>query len=145
MRQIKFRAWSKKYKEYISIGFSVLGETTAFNLIELWYIEEKGVSEGILDLMFNDVVLEEFTGLKDKNRKEIYEGDKFEGEEGNEYYVVEYNSNYARFEVSYYGYNMFHNEGGGEEFSSEISRIDCNCLDMDSLSSIEVIGNINEV
>ena len=36
-REIKFRAWDKKLKQYIITGFYILGETTAFNLIEQYY------------------------------------------------------------------------------------------------------------
>jgi uncharacterized phage protein (TIGR01671 family) len=67
MREIKFRAWDKKNKVMI-YDFSYyckLGENYAI------YDFDTDVDECISD----DVELMQFTGLKDKNGKEIYEGD----------------------------------------------------------------------
>ena len=35
-RELKFRAWDKKLKQYIVTGFYILGETTAFNRTVLY-------------------------------------------------------------------------------------------------------------
>lgn len=59
MRTIKFRAWGKNSKEYL--GSSGDG----FNMEEL----------SSLAGQFKNWELEQYTGLKDKNGKEIYEGD----------------------------------------------------------------------
>ena len=66
-REIKFRLYSKvekKYIDYLTIGFSKTGELRS-------YSTENGVGP-VLD---DNYIVEQYAGLKDKNGKEIYEGD----------------------------------------------------------------------
>ncbi len=61
MRELKFRAWDKSENNYV-ITPGDLGIDLEGNL--LGWLADKG-----------DYILEQFTGLRDKNGVEIYEGD----------------------------------------------------------------------
>lgn len=70
MREIKFRGWDKKFKmmyqwddfEHLDLAGNTFVNST------------NSVTEGCSENL-SDLELMQFTGLKDKNGKEIYEGD----------------------------------------------------------------------
>jgi len=80
-------------------------------------------------------IVEFSTGLFDANNTEIFENDKFkeDDEDGNGYYLVEYDNELSKFCVNLYSHNMYHNENGGEEYDNEISLVDKNVFDVADL------------
>ena len=81
MREIKFRAWDKKWKEM----FTKTGDLS----IDL----NGGVRTGSIQLN-NQVVLMQYTGLK-ANGAELYEGDIIEDDA--EWWVIEWDNEDARY------------------------------------------------
>lgn len=74
MREIKFRAWDKVKEKWYK---NVLSLSDGMFLIEdiNGYKEVVSIPSFINDRAPNEFAIMQFTGLKDKNGKEIYEGD----------------------------------------------------------------------
>lgn len=110
MREIKFRAWDKTNKVMLTnkdLWIHIypqedIKETSVANLPDYHIGEQPN------DISYDprtDLEVMQFTGLKDKNGKEIYESDILEDEEGDRF-LVRYTSS-ARFVADLYGEKGF--------------------------------------
>lgn len=119
MRELKFRVWDKTSEAWlndkISIALSgaILFEWEPVNKALMWLEKE--------------LIFMQYTGLKDKNGKEIYEGDILEYPDS---YVWTNEASIA--EVIYW-----------KSMRLEGVWIDC-YIDYDSFKNCEIIGNIHE-
>lgn len=113
MREIKFRAWDKINKEM-------------FNVESINFQERRVYKDVVSYRNFNDIELMQYTGLKDKNNKEIYEGDILsDGNDEKPYKVIFENGSFrAEF------------DGDFDEYSFDLMDVNLQCC--------EVVGNIYE-
>ena len=90
MREIKFRAWLKYKKEMVD------NARPDFFSKQLHYLRDNSAGgKDVLGVSTEDIELMQYIGLKDKNGKEIYEGDIVTLHNGK--YKVIFNSKEARF------------------------------------------------
>ncbi|MED1607774.1 YopX family protein [Cytobacillus kochii] len=116
MREIKFRAWDKSRKEMEYIN-------------NMYWFEENGVDD-INNNVFLDFM--QYTGIKDKNGKEIYEGDAVSTDLSRPYLIVVFRNGAFMYQCHHNNQDYYdHMEPA---FSDEV----------ESTKFHEVIGNIYE-
>lgn len=117
MREIKFRAWLKYKKEMVD------NARPDFFSKKLHYLRDNSAGgKDVLGVSTEDIELMQYTGLKDKNNKEIYEGDIVKIDR--QLFTVSYTEEKA-------SYMLYEIDGFVSDYLSNYN-----------ISKLEIVGNI---
>ena len=115
--KLKFRAWDSVKKEMFKDTFAI---TESGQVV---VVEQKFVTSSPDYIFVDHLVIMQSTGLKDKNGKEIFEGDVLGTKDGLLKGVVEYRSDLGMWTNSLISYNNFErlcNVAGSREIIGNI-------------------------
>lgn len=133
MRKIKFRVWDKKEKAFIKSDNQYLQFVGHDNYFTFYPEEDKYPKDK--NNLKEKLIIQQFTSLKDKNGREIYEGDILK-----QYLGPEKINSSLLWEVQYFEERASFGVTSGncfEIFEDVLFNDECSC-------EIEIIGNIFE-